>query len=116
MERAHFRLTKKDFELTWFSGTGGGGQHRNKHQNCARLKHTETGIICTGQSNRDRPSNLKEAMLGLKNNHRFKHWCELKLREIETGMTIEERVEKELQNNVKVQIRKDGKWVEEKQN
>ena len=29
-----FSVTKKDFSITWFSGTGAGGQYRNKHQNC----------------------------------------------------------------------------------
>lgn len=54
-------LTKKDFRLDWFSGTGAGGQYRNKHQNCCRLVHIETGIITTGQSHRERPANQKEA-------------------------------------------------------
>ena len=40
-----FSLTKNDFIVTYYSGTGAGGQHRNKHQNCVRIKHKETGII-----------------------------------------------------------------------
>jgi protein subunit release factor A len=55
----HF--TKKDFRVDWFSGTGGGGQYRNKHQNCCRIVHIETGIMSTGQSYRERPANQKEA-------------------------------------------------------
>jgi len=59
MEELH--LTKKDFRLEWFSGTGGGGQYRNKHPNCCRITHIETGLMATGQSNRERPANQKEA-------------------------------------------------------
>jgi len=54
-------LTKGDFRIDWFSGTGAGGQYRNKHQNCCRITHIESGITCTGQSNRERPANQKEA-------------------------------------------------------
>ena len=54
-------LTRKDFRLDWFSGKGGGGQHRNKHQNCCRIVHIETGITATGQTERDRPSNQAKA-------------------------------------------------------
>jgi len=28
-----------DFKVEWYSGTGAGGQHRNKHQNSVRLTH-----------------------------------------------------------------------------
>ncbi len=54
-------LTRKDFKLEWYSGTGAGGQHRNKHQNCCRITHLETGIMETGQTERDRPSNQRKA-------------------------------------------------------
>ena len=54
-------VRRKDFDITWFSGTGGGGQYRNKHANCCRMVHKPTGTRTTGQSNRDRPSNEKEA-------------------------------------------------------
>lgn len=58
-------FTKKDFKIEWFSGTGAGGQHRNKHQNCCRITHLETGITTTGQNSRERPTNQKEAFTKL---------------------------------------------------
>lgn len=51
-----------EFEVQWFSGTGKGGQHRNKHQNCCRVKHIETGIMATGQRSRSRDDNYRDAM------------------------------------------------------
>lgn len=53
---------KKDFKLDWFSGSGAGGQHRNKHQNCLRLTHLDSGITTIGQNSRERKTNLKEAL------------------------------------------------------
>lgn len=55
------RLTEKDFDFDWFSGTGAGGQHRNKHQNCLRLTHKESGITVTASKHRERSLNKKEA-------------------------------------------------------
>lgn len=52
---------KQDFRIDWFSGTGGGGQHRNKHPNCCRMTDLETGIQTTGQESRSRTQNLKAA-------------------------------------------------------
>ena len=40
----------EDFDLVWFSGTGCGGQHRNRHMNSARLTHLPTGIVKTAQT------------------------------------------------------------------
>jgi len=54
-------LTKKDFRVEWFSGTGGGGQYRNKHQNCCRITHIETGLRAQETRHRERPANQKSA-------------------------------------------------------
>lgn len=50
-----------EFRLEWFSGTGKGGQHRNKHQNCLRLICPRTGIIQTA-TGREREGNLRNAL------------------------------------------------------
>lgn len=44
-----------DLSYRWHSGTGSGGQHRNKTQNCLELTHLPTGISVSadGRSRRD---------------------------------------------------------------
>lgn len=53
-----------DFQIEWYSGTGAGGQHRNKHQNSCRLTHLPTGIVQTAQC-RSRENSLNEARQSL---------------------------------------------------
>lgn len=53
-----------DFEIEWYSGSGAGGQHRNKHQNSARVRHVPTGIVRTAQTRR-RETSLREAMAAI---------------------------------------------------
>lgn len=108
-----FSVTKKDFEIDWFSGTGCGGQYRNKHQNCCRIRHKDSGAIATGQSQRDRISNLREAMENLIRIPAFQSWVRQKTCEI-TGeqAEIEDKVERAMKN-LKFEIKdEDGKWKE----
>lgn len=58
-------LRKNDFRLEWFSGTGKGGQHRNKHQNCCRIRHKETGLTAVGTASKSRVVNQKTAFTHL---------------------------------------------------
>lgn len=53
-----------EFRIVWFSGTGAGGQHRNKHQNSARITHLPTGLVRTAQT-RSRENSKAEAMSAL---------------------------------------------------
>lgn len=57
-------LPKKDLKIEWFSGTGKGGQHRNKHQNSARVIHIPTQLVETRQG-RSRQANLIDAISAL---------------------------------------------------
>lgn len=52
--------SEKDFKLEWFSGTGSGGQHRNKHQNSCRLIHIPSGTMQIAQT-RSRENSYNEA-------------------------------------------------------
>ena len=54
-------LTRKDFKLEWYSGEGKGGQHRNKHKNCCRIRHIATGISACGTASKHRVANQTSA-------------------------------------------------------
>jgi len=56
-------ITEEQFRFEWFSGTGKGGQHRNKHQNCCRCIHEPTGIMANGTSSRSREDNKRQAYI-----------------------------------------------------
>lgn len=44
------RLIDADLRVSYFSGSGAGGQNRNKVQACCRLTHVPTGITKTAQT------------------------------------------------------------------
>ena len=58
-------LNISDIEIQWFSGSGAGGQHRNKHQNSCRVIHKPSNTIEVRQG-RKREKNLSEAISALK--------------------------------------------------
>lgn len=62
---ARTELTEADLKVEWFSGTGAGGQHRNKTQNSCRLTHLPTGIVATA-STRSRTNSYNQAFSSLK--------------------------------------------------
>jgi protein subunit release factor A len=76
-----FSITRKDFQITYFNGTGKGGQNRNKVENCVRMKHVETGIMSTGKDERSREQNMKNAFMRIVNNPKFKSWLKIKTAE-----------------------------------
>lgn len=57
-------LRDQDLSIRWFSGTGAGGQHRNKHQNSIELTHVPTGISRSAQT-RSRQNSMTEARTAL---------------------------------------------------
>lgn len=54
-------IKESDLKIEWYSGTGAGGQHRNKHQNSCRVTHTPSGIVATAQC-RSRQNSQAEAV------------------------------------------------------
>lgn len=55
-------IDRKELRIEWYSGTGKGGQHRNKHQNCCRVTHIPTELRAVGTGSRERSANLREAL------------------------------------------------------
>lgn len=55
-------IPETDLKIEWYSGTGAGGQHRNKTQNSCRITHIPTGVVATAQT-RSRQNSLRLAMI-----------------------------------------------------
>jgi len=104
-------LTKKDFAVTYYSGTGAGGQHRNKHMNCVRIKHIASGVTTCGTEQKSRIQNKRVAFLRLCRNKKFETW--LKIESLHKDQ-LEKTVDRLMQpDNLKVEIYKSGEWMEE---
>lgn len=58
------KRNKQDFDIAFFSGTGPGGQNRNKVQASARITHLPTGLVRTAQT-RSRENSVRLAMAAL---------------------------------------------------
>jgi len=98
-------VNKKDFDIKFFSGTGAGGQHRNKHQNCVRMTHTDSGAYATGQSGKSRQSNIREAFRSIVKSSTFETWRRLEVSErLLNGSSIREKVKRMMKpENIKIE-------------
>lgn len=109
-----FSVTKKDLVITWYKSGGGGGQKKNKTANACRIKHPDSGALVTASERRERKLNLRSAFKRLVNHPKFKIWHNRKCVEIERGISIEQLVEEQMaEENLKVEIKEDGKWTNE---
>ena len=63
-DRPTITVCEQDLRIEWYSGTGAGGQHRNKHQNSCRITHIPTGIVAKAEC-RSRTNSQAEAMASI---------------------------------------------------
>ncbi len=107
-------VSKKDLEITWFSGGGGGGgQHKNKHDNCCRIYHPASGARAQSTRHKEASKNKTEAFENLTKTTEMKVWLSKQLMELREGQTLEEKVEKMMSSkNLKIETVENGQWVE----
>lgn len=109
-----FSVTKNDLIIDYFSGSGAGGQHRNKHQNCVRLYHKDSDVRVTGQSNKERKSNLREAFKNLIKHPKFKMWHSVRIQEILRGKSFKKEVEKMMNaENLRIECFDGKRWIKD---
>jgi peptide chain release factor 1 len=59
-------LSWDDIGLDVFSGSGPGGQHRNKSEQCARLTHRPSGLVVVATASRSQRQNIQAAYAELR--------------------------------------------------
>lgn len=70
-------LSKADFEIQSYKGSGPGGQHRNKVETGIRITHTATGVSASSCEGRSQYSNKLSAFNKLTSDKRFLSWLKL---------------------------------------
>lgn len=117
MEKEKQKITivsKKDLDISYYIGPGKGGQKKQKTSSGCQIIHRESGAISKCSENRSQAQNKKLAFERLVKVPKFRVWLNKKLFEIREGERMEEQIDKELENpnNIKYEVKIDGKWTE----
>lgn len=113
MKTLLFSLTRKDFRIEYFKGSGAGGQNRNKRMTACRVVHPASGAVSECQEEREAHQNFKRAFERLHQKPAFKRWLSEEVRRIDTGKTALERAEEALRTGpVRTEVRGPSGWVE----
>ena len=91
-----FSITKKDFIIEPYKGSGAGGQHRNKTMSCVRMRHPESGAEAIGTEHREQSRNRKAAFRTLVDSKKFKAWYKRKVAELLMDKRDIERIEEKI--------------------
>lgn len=107
-------LSKKDLEISYFCGSGAGGQARNKVASGVLIRHEESGATGRASDSRSQHDNKISAFNRLVADPRMKFWLAKKKHELAMGETIEESIAKETTaDKLKFEIKNaTGQWEE----
>lgn len=106
--------TEKDFDVSYFCGSGAGGQARNKVASGVQIIHRESGAIGRASDSRSQAGNKNSAFKRLVESPKMKFFLAAKLYEIKQSETMEETIEKDTKpENLKFEIKNGlGQWEE----
>jgi protein subunit release factor A len=106
-------LSKKDVDISYFIGSGKGGQKKQKTHSGVQIIHRESGAIGRSSDSRSQEQNKKHAFERLTQHPKFKLWMNKKIFEIRQQESMEETIIKDTSpDKIKYEIKVDGKWKE----
>ena len=103
-------VTLKDCDVTYFKGSGAGGQNRNKRDTAVRIVHRASGAKAECQEQRTQWQNKKIAFKRMVETKEFKTW----LRKMSGRATLAEiQVSEQMRpRNLRMEVQDaDGNWV-----
>lgn len=112
MKEKLFHLTKKDFLIESYKGSGPGGQHRNKRETCIRIKHLESGAIGQCCDFKEQIKNKKIAFQRLINTDIFRQWLRIEASKHMGKQSPEQIVEKWMKRkqDFKIEVQENRQW------
>jgi hypothetical protein len=103
-------VTIDDCELQTFRAGGKGGQNQNKRDTGVRIIHRASGGRGEARDERSQLQNKKLAWRRLADDPRFKLWLRIQLGQ---QLASESAMPDIPESDLKVEVRKDGRWVSE---
>lgn len=90
VRKQEVHIDPKDLKETFTTGSGPGGQHRNKTSTCVQLTHIPSGIRVRAESDKSQKVNRENALLLLRakllQNQKRKYWKDrTKVRQEQVG-------------------------------
>jgi hypothetical protein len=102
-------IGKDEFEIHTFSAGGPGGQHQNTSNTGVRIIHRASGARGEARDSRSQHQNKQAALRRLVEDPKFTIWLN---RQLWNKIKPEQQVEQDIRpSNLKVEGKKDGKWV-----
>lgn len=107
-------LTRKDLDISYFCGSGAGGQARNKVASGVQMIHKESGAIGRASDSRSQDENKRHAFERLCATPQMKWWLTKKIYELRQRETLEETVARDMSpENLAVEVKdENGNWKE----
>ncbi|NDB89124.1 MAG: peptide chain release factor-like protein [Thaumarchaeota archaeon] len=109
-----FSIRANDCDWSYTRGTGNGGQKKNKTSSAVHCRHRASTAYGYSEASRSQLDNRRDAFRKMSETDQFQQWVKLEfMRRSGQLDEIERSVERELQN-VKLEIKIDGRWTEVK--
>ena len=108
-----FSVTAADCDWEYMRGTGPGGQKRNKTESKVRCTHRDSGAVGESDETRSQHDNKRKAFVKMAESAKFKAWHKLETaRRMGEMTTLNETVDNLMNPRyIKVEGKKDGRWV-----
>lgn len=114
MERKKlFSVTLNDCRVDTFTVGGHGGSGKDTSNTGVRITHTASGAVGKATDTRKQHTNKQLAFRRMAETKAFRAWVRVEAARISGSPSLEELVEAEL-SKIKIEVYKDGKWVETK--
>ena len=111
-----FTVTIKDCRVEAIASTGGGGgQNKNRRHTAIRITHIPSGAVGYSADENNQLRNKQDAFRRMGETKAFQVWARLIAAELQTGKSIEQQVEEEMDlKNIKVEVKdEEGRWTNE---
>lgn len=113
-EEKLFSVTAKDCRWDYYSGTGKGGQNRNRKMKCARCFHDPSGAVGKSEEENSLEQNKKKAFVRMAKSKKFQDWVRLEgMKKLGVFSSIEHKVNEGLIKDTIVESKQDGKWIKD---